>query len=204
MNLYKKLYARFFERRMRGYEVLVGKYKKRLITRLNGVVVEMGSGTGPNLVYLKKDVTYIGIEPSVFMHEEFIENAKKLDFQNYKLITADAEHTTLPDNSTDFVIGTLFLCSVDDSVSIIKEIIRILKPGGKYIFVEHVIAPKNTWFYFLQKSLKTIHKIRADGCNLDRDTGNIIKKQNFSKVEFENFSIPFGLVSPHIAGYAIK
>lgn len=184
---------------------LYGDRKRALFTDLAGVVLEIGPGTGVNLPYYPRDIHWIGIEPNPAMHGRFRKKVEQLD------LTADfrigtAERIEIPDNSVDAVVSTLVLCSANNPVSVLRETYRVLKPGGRFIFIEHVAAPAGTALRWLQHLVKPIWKILADGCHPDRETGVMIEQAGFDSLTYDRFRIkdPFLVVAPHIAGVATK
>ena len=177
--------------------------KKDLLSGLSGRVVELGSGTGPNLRYLPDDVQIVAVEPNPFMHPLFFQEAEGLG-RKVSLIRADAEALPFPDESVEAVLSTLVLCSVDGLDTALKEIHRILKPGGQFIFLEHVGAPKGSWLRSFQRLIRPAWSAVGDGCQPDRDTGEKLHRAGFSRLHLERFTVPSPLVSPHIAGIAEK
>ncbi|XP_049931906.1 uncharacterized protein LOC116247368 isoform X4 [Nymphaea colorata] len=109
------------------------------------------------------------------------------------------------DCSMDFVVGTLVLCSVKDVRATLEEVLRVLKPGGRFIFLEHVAALDGTPLRLLQGILNPLQKFFADGCHLNRETGKEISKAGFSDVDLNMSFVPgLALLSPHVYGVAIK
>jgi ubiquinone/menaquinone biosynthesis C-methylase UbiE len=100
------------------------------------------------------------------------------------------------------------LCSVRDPQQVLNEALRVLKPGGKFYFIEHVAAPQQTWLRRCQRVMRPIWIGIADGCRPDRETGAAIQNAGFRSVELEGFRVPFPpalpFVSPHVAGVAVK
>ncbi|RYR09129.1 hypothetical protein Ahy_B05g077234 isoform A [Arachis hypogaea] len=85
------------------------------------------------------------------------------------------------------------------------EVKRVLRPGGKYVFVEHVAAKDGTTLKIFQRLIDPLQQILADGCHLSRDTGNSIYKAGFSSVEFKTaFVSNASFINPHIYGIAYK
>jgi ubiquinone/menaquinone biosynthesis C-methylase UbiE len=185
------------------YDRIVDPYKRALLKKLSGTVLEIGAGAGDNFPYFPSDIHWIGIEPNAFMHPHLLEAAKHYNI-NGELSAATAEHLPQPDSSVDAVVSTLVLCSVSDQAQVLKEILRVLKPGGKYVFVEHVIAPEHTGERRMQKLIKPLWRTLADGCEPDRDTAAAVRRAGFSSVEITSFETPLWLASPHIAGTAVK
>lgn len=102
------------------------------------------------------------------------------------------------------VVSTLVLCSVPNLPSTLQEILRVLKPGGRFLFIEHVAAPQGTWLRRVQSGVKPIWKAIGDGCNPDRETWVALETAGFESVNISNFFAPVPIVSPHIIGVATK
>jgi ubiquinone/menaquinone biosynthesis C-methylase UbiE len=86
----------------------------------------------------------------------------------------------------------------------LREIHRILKPGGRFIFLEHVGAPQGSWLRRFQRWVKPVWSAVGDGCEPDRDTEDNLLRAGFREVMLDRFSLPIPLVSPHISGVALK
>ncbi len=108
------------------------------------MVVEIGSGTGENMRYLRKGTHLIAIEPNVHMHESLTKTADKYGI-NLEICSLIGEAIDLDDESCEFVISTLVLCTVKDLEECLKQVKRVLNPSGKFVFIEHV-EPKRTAF----------------------------------------------------------
>jgi SAM-dependent methyltransferase len=185
------------------YDRIVDPYKRALLRKLSGTVLEIGAGAGDNFPYFASGIHWIGIEPNAFMHPHLLEAAKQHHITG-ELKAAIAEHIPLEDASVDAVVSTLVLCSVSDQAQVLSEILRVLKPGGKYVFIEHVIAPEHSGERRMQKLIKPIWRAVADGCEPDHDTAAAVRRAGFSSVEITPFDTPLWLASPHIAGTATK
>lgn len=177
--------------------------KHRLFGSLKGEVLEIGAGAGVNLQYLSEDVHWIGLEPNVFFHPYILKEASRLNRQ-VDVRVGQAEELNSNDDSLDAVIGTLVLCSVEELMPVLREIFRVLKPGGRYYFVEHVAAPRGTLLRFLQDLLRPIWQKILQGCRPNQETLQMIKRVGFEEVVHEEFRGPLPLVRPHISGYARK
>lgn len=215
-NRLQETFAQDMDSTMVRYEQNMADRKRLLFSMLDdhSVIAEIGIGTGPNLSYMPSSARIIGIEPNKYMWPYARETANKLDV-NLTLQTGTADRTGLPDASCDAVITTLLLCSVADVEAGLREVMRVLKPGGLYIFIEHVFASKSRpLLRGAQHVFTPLQRVLADGCNLDRDTGASIAKylsNDTSQIEVESFDARFGfpddlisLVRPHIAGFARK
>ena len=102
----------------------------------------------------------------------------------------------------------LVLCSVPDPAAVVRDIRRILKPGGRFVFIEHVAAPRGSSLRRLQRFVKPFWWYFADGCRPDRELTEVIRSSGFSEVNLEEFDVPReaapAVVSPHVLGVAIK
>jgi ubiquinone/menaquinone biosynthesis C-methylase UbiE len=178
---------------------------RRLVGSLTGRVLEIGAGYGENFDLLGRDIEWIGLEP----------NPKRLDELAYEAdrnghsappLQAKAENIPLPDASVDAVLGTLVLCSVTDTDTVLAEITRVLKPGGSYVFVEHVAAPRHSWRRAAQRIAAPFMKLAAGGCDPVRDTESRIRSSALAVAEVAHYDLPgpVGVPVPLIAGRAVK
>jgi ubiquinone/menaquinone biosynthesis C-methylase UbiE len=101
------------------------------------------------------------------------------------------------------VVST-FARTVPDPTRTLGEVLRILRPGGKFAFMEHVAAPAGTALRLVQRASRSYWVRFADGCLPDADTLPLIQAAGFSRVDYAAFSIPVPLISPHVAGVAIR
>jgi SAM-dependent methyltransferase len=202
MGLYQKLFAHGLALGDDAQHRLYGDRKRRLFSGLEGTVVEIGPGTGVNLPYLPDGIEWIGLEPNPHMHPFLREQLAGRTIDG-DLRTAPAEDTGLPAASADVVISTLVLCSVPALDATLAELRRILRPGGRLLFIEHVAAPRDTWLYTLQRGIRPVWSRLADGCHPDRDTGAALERAGFSSVAVDAFETGLPVVSPHIVGTAV-
>ena len=185
------------------YERMVAERKRTLFAGLGGNVLEIGPGTGPNLVYYPSDIRWLGVEPNGYMYPYLRTAAARVGLQ-VDLRPGTAEWLPAEDNSMDTVVSTLVLCSVTDPEGVLREVLRVLKPGGRFLFIEHVAAPPGTRWRRVQTAIRPLWKIIGDGCHPDRETGPAIERAGFDEVHYENFRLPLGPVGTQIAGVAVK
>lgn len=185
------------------YERWMAERKRGLLGRLSGEVVEIGPGSGVNLSYLPREVRWTGIEPNPFFHPYIRKEAARLD-RPVRLRVGLAEDLELEDASVDAVVGTLVLCSVDRVEAVLEEILRVLKPGGRYCFLEHVAAPEGSRLRWIQRAVRPVWSSLLDGCRPDADTRVRIARAGFAQLNWEDFRGPLPVVSPHICGFAEK
>ncbi|MGI9553243.1 MAG: class I SAM-dependent methyltransferase [Aurantibacter sp.] len=184
--------------------------KSELFSEVEGTVLEIGPGTGVNFLFLENHpVKWIGIEPNPAMHPYLLEAAAKQSIP-VSLLECYTENICLPDSQVDYVISTEVLCSVTDLHKSLLEIKRVLKPDGKFLFLEHVVDKKNLVRRAVQKTVPyTPWKCFSDGCNPGRDIGAAIENVGFSDVRYTNYlrevnNIITMINRPHIYGWAIK
>jgi hypothetical protein len=79
---------------------------------------------------------------------------------------------------------------------------RVLRPGGRFVFVEHVAAAHGTALRFAQRAVRPIWRALSDGCHPDRHTGRLIEAAGFANVDLRQFRPPVPIMGPHIAGVA--
>ena len=177
--------------------------KRVLFSDLHGDVLEIGPGTGINLCYYPIGIRWIGIEPNLFMYPYLKKEAKKLHF-DIDLRSGSAEQLEIQDSTIDVVVSTLVLCSVNNPKRVLQEILRVLKPGGRFLFMEHVAAPLGTWLRRVQCWLRPVWRVVVDGCCPDRETLTVIESAGFDCISCQHFRAPLPIVGPHVAGVAIK
>ena len=199
----KRVFAWMLARGNQKYERAVAARKRSLLGDLAGTVVEIGPGAGVNLAYYPSGIRWIGMEPNPFLHPYLRKEAAKHSLE-VEIRQGVAERLDAEDNSVDAVVSTLVLCSVPDVGTALREILRVLKPGGRFVFIEHVAAPRGTWLRRLQGWFRPVSKVFADGCHPDRETWTAIESASFTAVTLEHFRAPALLVRPHIAGVATK
>jgi ubiquinone/menaquinone biosynthesis C-methylase UbiE len=186
-----------------GYEQIVAQRKQALFSDLHGTVLEIGPGAGPNLRYYPADAAWIGVEPNVHMHPYLQQEAERLG-RAITIETGTADHLPVPDNSVDAVVSTLVLCSVPDVAATLAEIQRVLKPGGRFLFIEHVAAPPGSRLRRMQGLIRPLWSAFADGCQPNRDTGALLDAAGFKRVRYQPFNVPAPIIRPHIMGVATK
>ncbi|ACJ16326.1 ubiquinone/menaquinone biosynthesis methyltransferase; (ubiE) [Thermococcus onnurineus NA1] len=160
------------------------KYRKKALSIAKGKVLEIGVGTGKNLPYYPKDVEVIGIDFSRGMLEKAERRRKELGLKNVKLLLMDAQKLEFEDNTFDTVVSTFVFCTVPDPVKGLKEAYRVLKPGGKTIFLEHMKSESkllNIPLYLMDPIMKALV-----GTSMVRETQKNIEKVGFKIEKVEN------------------
>ncbi len=175
------------------------KYRQELLSDVSGEILEIGFGTGLNLPHYPATVNKVtAIDANPGMQRVAKSRIEKSQITvNYKL--ANGENIPLEDCSFDSVVCTWTLCSVAQVELAIAEIYRLLKPAGKFFFIEHGLS-KDSSVQFWQNALTPIQKVIADGCHLNRQISDIVK-QKFTNVTIDQF---YDSQLPKVIGYMYR
>lgn len=175
-----------------------GAAKAAAIGAMHGTVVELGPGTGVNMRYYAPGVKVIGIEPNPHMHERLRAQADAHGV-DLEIRTLRGESIDVADGEADGVVGTLVLCGVDNPSQVVGEVQRVLRPGGTYFFLEHVVAPEPGLTRRAQQVLLRPHRWMFNGCEVTRDTASVLRAAGFSTVEIEDIDVgPKGAYIRHL------
>jgi SAM-dependent methyltransferase len=179
------------------------RYKREVLGSLGGTVLEIGAGYGANFGYLAAGANWIGLEPDPAARRRLATIAAAHGYHR-PVIASVAERIPLSDASVDAVAGTLVLCSVTDQAMALAQVRRVLRPGGRYVFFEHVAAPRGTASRGLQRCCAPLSRRLAAGCDPARETWRAIAAAGFRDVQFRWFSRrpAIGLLSHYLAGVA--
>jgi SAM-dependent methyltransferase len=199
-----RLNAWFF-RLFDGYiDGLLGHRKRSLFAQHPAEIVEIGPGVGANFRYLAPGTRVIAVEPNPQMHGALRATAVKHGI-SVEMVERGAHDTGLPDNSVDWVVCTLVLCTVANPAATLREIRRILRPGGRFVFVEHVAAAPGSWLRRIQELVRRPWQWFFEGCHTHRDTLTQIHRAGFANVQVERETLksPFVPVNAQISGVAV-
>jgi ubiquinone/menaquinone biosynthesis C-methylase UbiE len=201
------LMAAMYERVMGATEVAcLHDWRAELLGDLRGDVLELGAGTGYNLAHYPATVDRLILtEPDEHMRARLADRLR--DYPGRATVTASTvEQLPDLDDSYDAVVATLLLCSVADPQHALAEIHRVLRPGGRYVFIEHVGAEPGTSRRRWQRVIEPAWKRVAGNCHVTRDTAGAIERAGFDLVRLERASMRKALpwVRPSIRGAARK
>jgi len=182
----------------------MAELKRSLLGRLQGRVLEIGPGAGANFPYYPTNIDWIGVEPNPFMYPYLHQEAEHQGLIAVKLHPGRAEILPVEDSSIDTVVSTYVLCSVADVDATLKEIQRVLKPGGTFVFLEHVAATDGTCTRTVQEGITPIWKRAFDHCHPNRETWRYLEQGGFESVVYQRFRLSVPIVGPHIAGIATQ
>jgi SAM-dependent methyltransferase len=189
--------------------------KERLLRgQPSGVVVELGAGLGHTIArYANAGITrLVLVEPNVLMHTQLRAAAAAAGFTGERLQISSCPGETLPldSGSVDAVVSSLTLCSVREPLTVLREVYRVLKPGGRLYLLEHVRAPGHGAAVRLQRWVLEdtgLWGFLGDGCRLDRDTEATVRAVfPPACVQLERFTEPGkpAAMRHYIAGVAGK
>ena len=161
----------------------LGRQKEALFAELPDRVVEFGSGPGTNFRYLRPGTRVVAVEPNPAMHPALRQAASERGIE-LELLATSAGAVPLPDSSVEAVICTLVLCTVPDPAAALAEAHRILAPGGRFHFIEHVAADPATQRLLTaqQRLLRRPWRWLFEGCDLHRPTGDLVAEAGFDSV----------------------
>jgi SAM-dependent methyltransferase len=204
-SILQRYFAWLMARVSGRYNRELGPLKRSLFAELEGTVLEIGPGTGPNLSYFPPGVRWIGLEPNPGMHARLRREAERLGLR-VELRDDDADAIALADESVDAVVSTLVLCSVADVDATLAELLRVLRPGGRLVFLEHVAAAPGTWLRGAQSLVCPAWRALNDNCHPDRETRQAIARAGFVDIRCESLDgpLPIPIIKPHIVGSARK
>ena len=208
MSLLSWLMAKYYDRIMQDAEErCLQDWRKTLLSNATGAVLEIGPGTGVNLSYYPNTITSLTLlEPEKYMADQLKLKLLKEAPYPIDLLTGHAESIPFPDATFNTVISTLVLCSVQNPEKSLAELKRVLTPGGKLIFIEHVAAVEQSPRLKWQRRLQPIWKKVAMNCHITRPTEQLLIQAGFIIQEIDRQSIcgvpP--IVRPSIRGIAVK
>jgi ubiquinone/menaquinone biosynthesis C-methylase UbiE len=160
---------------------VIRKYRPQIPPLATGRVLEIGFGTGMNLPYYSSDIDHLfGLEPSGKLLTKAEELISEANFP-VDVIQSGAEDIPLETNSIDTIVTTWTLCSIGQIEEALQEMRRILKPGGRLLFLEHGKAPDEK-IARLQRRMTPVFK-RLAGCSLDRPISPLIAEAGFRFLE---------------------
>jgi ubiquinone/menaquinone biosynthesis C-methylase UbiE len=167
-------------------------------------VLEVGSGTGANISLYPATVDLVLSEPDPHMQKVLRRKLAEPESRQAELVQAGAEDLPFEDGSFDCVACTMVLCTMPDPAAGLAEVARVLKPGGKLLFLEHVRSedPKLAW---AQDRFERPWRFVADGCHCNRDSVALIEGSPLTVSSSKQGTMPFSphLVRPLVYGSAV-
>lgn len=183
MSLYRKfVLPRLIDLSMKNKET--ARYRPKIVPLARGQVLEVGVGSGLNFPFYSEQVHSVcGVDSS----EELLRMAEKRAGAvsgPVQLLNSSAEAIPLDSETADTIVMTWTLCSIPQPEKALAEMLRVLKPGGELLFIEHGAAPDRTvrtW----QDRINPPWRALAGGCNINRQMDRLISDAGFHIVELE-------------------
>jgi len=162
------------------------KLRRQFLEGVSGIVLEVGFGSGLNLPHYPDSVTHLyALDPSQLGRRLA---AKRIQDAPFPVVFVELEGTrmVLPDHSVDAVVSTWTVCTIPDPCAALKEIQRVLRPEGKYYFLEHGLSPDHG-VACLQNLWNPLQKWFAGGCHVNRPIDGLIMDSGLKIVDCTNF-----------------
>jgi ubiquinone/menaquinone biosynthesis C-methylase UbiE len=179
---------------------LLAQHRRELLAHACGDVLEIGFGTGLNLPYYPERVHKLtAVDPNPGMHRLAQRRVKQRGIEVDQHVLS-GERLPFESNHFDCVVSTFTLCSIEDVGQALAEAYRVLKSGGRFLFLEHGLSPEpkvQKW----QRRLNWLQVRLANGCHLDRDMKALVAAQPFASVEVEEFYLER---TPRTHGYLYR
>ncbi|MCZ7416496.1 MULTISPECIES: class I SAM-dependent methyltransferase [unclassified Streptomyces] len=184
-----------------------GEQRDRMLAGLRGEVIELGAGNGLNFPHYPADVTrVVAVEPERHLRE-MAERAAGAVSAPIEVVAGSAEALPYPDGSFDAAVASLVLCSVPEPWAALRELRRVLRPGGELRFFEHVRAASAGERRLQDVLDSTFWPRLMGGCHTGRDTAGAIEAAGFTVTELHRFRFPeTGVLFPtadHVRGTAV-
>jgi SAM-dependent methyltransferase len=165
---------------------LLARHRRGLLAHARGDVLEVGFGTGLNLPYYPREVHRLtAVDPNPGMHRLAQKRIKETRIEVDQHVLG-GERLPFGDGTFDCAVSTFTLCSIEGVAQALREVYRVLKSGGRFLFLEHGLSPEprvRKW----QRRLDWLQVRLANGCHLDRDVKALVAAQPFASVTVEEF-----------------
>jgi SAM-dependent methyltransferase len=184
----------------------VGDHRDELLAGATGRVVEVGAGLGNNFAHYPPTVDEVlAVEPEPYLRHRAEEAAARAPVP-VTVVAGVADGLPCEDGWADVAVASLVLCSVADPGAALREMLRVVRPGGELRFYEHVVAHRRGALQGLQRGLDVVWPHVAGGCRLTRDTPAAISAAGWSIESVRRFdfrpSVLAAPVAPHVLGLA--
>lgn len=174
-----------------GMELRARKWRAELWARVPpGRVLELGAGTGKNIPYYPRDTEIIATDISPRMLERAHRRARRLGV-SVDLRLADAQRLAFPDESFDAIVTTFVFCSIPDPARALAEALRVLRPGGRLLLLEHVLSQRPV-LRCLMRKLDFV-PYRLWGAHINRETAELVATSGC--VDVRRFDLSLDIVT---------
>jgi ubiquinone/menaquinone biosynthesis C-methylase UbiE len=178
----------------------LAQHRKEVLEGVSGNILEIGFGTGLNLAHYPAGIhkiTTVDVNAGMNTLAQKRIDQSSIEVEN---LTLSGENLPMEDESFDSVVSTWTMCSITNIDQAMREIYRVLRPGGRLFFIEHGLSddPRvQKW----QNRLNPLQKIWADGCHMNRKINEIIEEPKFRIAKLDQFYMQN---SPKCLGYTYK
>ncbi|HEX7058964.1 MAG TPA: class I SAM-dependent methyltransferase [Solirubrobacterales bacterium] len=198
-------FAALYDRGLKATEEAgLREMRRELLAEARGRTIDLGAGTGANIGLFPDAVTELVLaEPDPHMAKRLRQKLPELG-EDAEIVEASAQQLPFEDASFDTAVFTLVLCTVPDPAAALTETARVLKPGGRMLFIEHVRA-EDAGLAHWQDRLEKPWRFLADGCHCNRDTVATIEASPLTVERVEHGQLPKSppLVKPLVRGTAL-
>lgn len=164
------------------------RLRSELLAPVHGTVLELGFGTGLNLSHYPRSINQLyAVDPAVLLPERVAHRVGSVPFPVH-CDRKSAEALPYPPHTFDFVVSTWTLCTIPDPVTALQEVGRVLKPEGRFLFLEHGLS-ENPSIAGWQQRLNPIQRIIGCGCNLNRQIDHLIKQSGLILLLLDRFEM---------------
>jgi ubiquinone/menaquinone biosynthesis C-methylase UbiE len=177
------------------------EWRRILVGDLSGDVVEIGCGTGLNFAHYPPDVRLLGSDLDPVMLARAVDRARDAK-ADASIVIADAMKLPVPDATADAVVMGGVLCCVTNPAAALAEVRRVLKPGGRMRFLEHVRGEPGSVRARFQDAVNPAWKRISGGCNANRDSVAAIRAADFEISYLFTFDLGLPHTRPHVVGEA--
>lgn len=198
-------YNKYILPKLLNYEMSNKDFEKEraeAVEDASGIVLEIGFGSGLNLPFYKNVSKLYALDPYAELFKLAKDRIKKVEFP-VEHINASAENIPLPDSSVDTIVSTWTMCSIPNPALALKEMLRVLKPGGKFMFIEHGSSARK-FVCKLQHILTPLSKPFTGGCHMDRKIDELITNAGFEIITLKNSEEKYKPLYYLYKGMAIK
>ncbi len=187
--------AWFYDRVESLPEIFFSGWRRRLLARAEGKILEVGVGTGKNFQYYPPGADVTGIDIADRMISIAQRNARERGLP-FRIEEGDAEQLAWPDNSFDTIVATFVFCSVPDPLKGLRELRRVVKPAGRVLLLEHVRIDMPVVGRLMDLMNPLV--VRMVGANINRRTVENVRVTGFAIEEMEDLG-PMKMVKMMIA-----
>jgi ubiquinone/menaquinone biosynthesis C-methylase UbiE len=164
--------------------------RREALSQVSGDVLEIGFGSGLNLPFYPPHVRRLtAVEPHLGMSSRARGNLAASEIAVNTLGVGADERLPLPDDSFDSVVSTWTLCTIGDVAAALREVHRVLRPGGRFFFLEHGLSPDARVARWQHRLTPLVRRL-GGGCHLDRDIAGIVRTSPLSVERCETFYLP--------------